>query len=139
MQTRIVGIQFSLILASLLRSEPASAFHRPTHEALTLYAIANSELATGDLITGTLPEFWVGLDQQLDGHTATYWMTEGARREDGVLLGDFSPRPVTHFHDPTSSWGSAGLFHAFESSVQWQQTEGPEFIHQWPQARDLYR
>ncbi len=131
---------FTLAAISLLSPGPAIAFARSTHEVLSERAARESSAlgdaaGKGDLLKTTLPEFWLGLDQKLEGVEVYKHIRNGSNMEDEKT------RPFNHFHDPTRAWDSAGfrllplLPQLGDSSVLWQQSAD---AHQWPKARESY-
>jgi len=113
----------------LMATPPARGFQVETHRLMSIKAARESNLDA--FIKSRFPEYAAGLQETDDGFA---WID---RIGQGAVDQDFLGRVVHHFHDPTRSWASAGLFHLFESSVLYQQDAA--FVAMWPAARESYR
>jgi len=120
---------YLLFGAALGFETPASAFEQETHELMSGQA---AQLSGLDDLLESLPEFWLGLGQKVDGDSVQTLIENGAYDEDEPFSNVFH-----HFHDPTRPWGDAGLLSgAFPSSIYWQQYD---FVpNMWQNTRQVH-
>lgn len=93
MRSFAVVLAFGIAAGMVLT--PAFAYEIPVHEQITVFA-AQRALGRIDLES----RLGVSPHARINGNTATYWMTVGARREDDIHQSFPPARSIHHFLDP---------------------------------------
>ena len=127
------------LITSLLVFLPTGArgFDFKAHEAISRRTVQPNFSNLHGFLKGQLgQEFPNGIQQFVNGQTVEDWIAKvGSRREDSPLT-----RSLAHFHNPTRTWGTAGLGIIFKSAVVWSQdrAQRPGGRHSWHDARESY-
>jgi hypothetical protein len=115
-------------------------FNNKAHRLLSSLSvdptITNSSILDKLLRTNLGFEFWLGIDEPLQGGqdgTVVGQIQVGSTQEDHGF------RPLRHFHNPRLSWDQAGL-NPFQSSIRWSQNPNQFSFDKrsWHDARNLY-
>lgn len=127
---------FCLIFSLLSSANLARGFDLKAHRAISGRAVEPQISNIDDFLKGQLGrEFPAGIEQSINGKRVRIWIEEGSQNEDSPL-----PRVLAHFHNPTRTWGTAGLGVIFRSAVIWAQdrVQTADGNHSWHDARHSY-
>ena len=123
---------FCLIFSLLSSANLARGFDLKAHRAISGRAVEPQISNIDDFLKGQLGrEFPAGIEQSINGKRVRIWIEEGSQNEDSPL-----PRVLAHFHNPTRTWGTAGLGVIFRSAVIWAQdrVQTADGNHSWHDA-----
>ena len=126
---------FTVQIVIAVLSLHSYASEKVTHYAVNGYIAKNTiqGFCLEEYVTEELG-FQDGIETTFNNKEVWEWLAYGGKKEDEPFLA----RSFRHFHNPLKSWGTAGLWGNFESSIIWGQRtdQSPSGHYSWQDARE---